>query len=84
VFPFRLTSVVVVVAVVLAVALGGARPSSGAAPEERYVVRSGDTLWDVAASRYGGDPRKGVWLIRERNGLDEAAALRPGLVLMLP
>ena len=83
-FSYRFSGLAVVVAVVLAAALGGARPSSGAAPEERYVVRSGDTLWDVAASRYGGDPRKGVWLIRERNGLDEAAALRPGLVLVLP
>jgi nucleoid-associated protein YgaU len=47
------------------------------------VVRSGDTLWQLAAERYGGDPREGVWQIRARNGL-EGADLRVGTVLFLP
>jgi nucleoid-associated protein YgaU len=63
--------------------LAVARPSEGAGPEERYVVRAGDTLWQLAVERYGGDPRKGVWRIRERNGL-QAGALPVGTVLYLP
>jgi len=63
--------------------LVGARPSNGSAGEERYVVRSGDTLWALADERYGGDPREGVWRIRERNDLD-SAPLRTGIVLYLP
>jgi nucleoid-associated protein YgaU len=59
------------------------RPSSGAAEEARYVVRPGDTLWLLAAERFGGDPREGVWKIEERNGLD-SSSLRPGMVLYLP
>ena len=51
--------------------------------EERYVVRTGDTLWSLAAERYGGDPREGVWRIRERNGL-QGGALQAGIILYLP
>jgi nucleoid-associated protein YgaU len=60
-----------------------ARPSLGAGGETRYVVRPGDTLWGIAADRYGGDPRKAVWRISERNGLG-GGALQPGTVLYLP
>ena len=60
-----------------------ARPSESAAPEQTYVVRSGDTLWTVAATHYAGDTRKAVWLIRERNGLD-APTLVPGRRIVLP
>jgi hypothetical protein len=63
--------------------LAVARPSEGAGPEERYVVRAGDTLWQLAAERYGGDPREGVWRIRERNGL-QGGTLPVGTVLYLP
>jgi LysM repeat protein len=65
------------------IALVDPRPSSGASADVRYVVRAGDTLWALAAERYGGDPRKGVWQIRERNGL-RGAGLTPGMVLYLP
>ena len=64
-------------------ALGAARPTSGAAPETRYVVRAGDTLWAIASARYEGDPREAIWRIQERNGLEDAW-LQPGEVLMLP
>jgi nucleoid-associated protein YgaU len=64
-------------------ALAVPRPSSGGPAEERYVVRSGDTLWELASARLGGDPREGVWRIQERNHL-RAAELRPGMVLYLP
>jgi nucleoid-associated protein YgaU len=65
------------------IALSVAHASSGAAGEARYVVRPGDTLWRLAAERYGGDPRKGVWEISRRNGLG-TRLLRPGTILFLP
>ncbi|HET9213931.1 MAG TPA: LysM peptidoglycan-binding domain-containing protein [Gaiellaceae bacterium] len=70
---------------VLAVALLLAvpRPSSGAGAEEAYVVRPGDTLWQLASDRYGGDPREGVWRIRQRNEL-AGSRLQPGTTLYLP
>ncbi|HSE81137.1 MAG TPA: LysM domain-containing protein [Gaiellaceae bacterium] len=64
--------------------LAFARPSDGAGPEERYVVRAGDTLWQLAAERYGGDPREGVWRIRERNGLQGGSSFPVGTILYLP
>jgi LysM domain-containing protein len=70
-------------AVVGVLLLAVARPSSGSGPEERYVVRAGDTLWTLAEQRYGGDPREGVWRIRERNGL-EGTDLPAGTVIYLP
>jgi nucleoid-associated protein YgaU len=60
-----------------------ARASEGAGPERSYLVRPGDTLWTIAASRYGGDPREGVWEIRKRNGLP-GTVIRPGQRLVLP
>lgn len=69
--------------VFLLAALGVARPSSGAAPEARHIVRAGETLWEIAASRYDGDLRKAVWQIEQRNHLG-AGALQPGEVLLLP
>jgi nucleoid-associated protein YgaU len=51
----------------------------------RYVVRAGDTLWDLARARVGfeGDPRPLVADIREANELG-TRVLRAGEVLMLP
>jgi hypothetical protein len=80
---FALRPVLVICAVVSVLVLAVAKPSSGSAPEERYVVRAGDTLWALAAERYGGDPREGVWRIRERNGL-QGGALEAGTILYLP
>lgn len=80
-FAFRPILLLALVAVVLLLAVP--RPSSGAGPDEAYVVRAGDTLWELAADRYGGDPREGVWRIRERNDLG-SGPLRPGTVLYLP
>jgi nucleoid-associated protein YgaU len=60
-----------------------ARPSSGAGGERRHVVQRGETLWGIAAERYGGDPRAGVWRIEQRNDLD-GLSLQPGTVLYLP
>ena len=77
----RWSLVLLALAVVLALAVP--RPSSGARGEERYVVQPGDTLWGLAAERFGGDPRKGIWEIQERNEL-AGALLVPGTVLYLP
>jgi nucleoid-associated protein YgaU len=75
---------VVIVALVLALLVSVvARAGEGAGPERRYVVQPYDTLWAIASREYGGDPREGVWEIRERNALT-GTTLRPGQVLMLP
>jgi nucleoid-associated protein YgaU len=80
---FALRPVILLVLVVGALLLAVPRPSSGAGPEEAYVVRAGDTLWQLAVERYGGDPREGVWRISERNDL-RPGPLRAGTVLYLP
>jgi hypothetical protein len=83
VFARRLPLLGAVTLGILLAALGAARPSSGAAPEARYTVEPGDTLWSIAAGRYDGDPREGVWRIRDRNGLG-GSSIAPGQVLLLP
>lgn len=60
-----------------------ARSSDGAGRPQAYVVRPGDTLWSIAAARYHGDPRAGVWKIERVNGL-AGTAIRPGQRLLLP
>ncbi len=52
-FVSRLILAGVVLLTLLVLALGAARPSSGATPETRYVVKPGDTLWGIAAEYTG-------------------------------
>jgi hypothetical protein len=80
---FAWRPILVLLALVGVLVLAVARPSQGAGPEERYVVRAGDTLWQLAAERYSGDPREGVWRIRERNGF-RGGILPVGTILYLP
>jgi LysM repeat protein len=79
----RTSSYFVVLALFLALALSLARPSQGAGAETRYVVKAGDTLWSIAATRYTGDPRRAVWRIEQRNGFS-GRTLQPGTILFLP
>ena len=48
-----------------------------------YVVKPYDTLWSIASRYYGGDPREGVWKIRERNHL-AGTVIRVGERLVMP
>ncbi len=52
-------------------------------PERHYRVKAGDTLWSIAAKTFAGDPREGVWELRERNRLDTPTIV-PGQMLVLP
>jgi nucleoid-associated protein YgaU len=76
----RILVLVLVVTLAWAVA---ARATSAAGAERAYTVRSGDTLWSIATERYGGDPRRGIWKIEQRNGL-AGGPLRVGQRLVLP
>ena len=59
------------------------RSVESAGKAQVYVVQPGDTLWSIATDRYGGDPRKGVWRIAERNDTS-GGLIAPGQVLVLP
>jgi len=49
-----------------------------------YVVREGDTLWDIARRiSPEGHHGKIVWTIRELNGL-ESSLIRPGQKILIP
>jgi Tfp pilus assembly protein FimV len=73
----------IVTALIGATVGGIARPSHSAQHARRYVVRPGDSLWSIAASRYGGDTREAVWRVQQRNPRG-AAGLQAGDVLTLP
>ena len=57
--------------------------SGAGGPERTYLVRPGDTLWSIATLSYAGDPREGVWKLRERNDLP-GATIVPGQLLVVP
>ena len=73
---------ILVVALSLFLWASFARSSDASGPEQRYIVQPADTLWSIAAARYG-DPREGVYELRERNRLAGTTIL-PGQVLILP
>jgi hypothetical protein len=60
-----------------------ARESGAGGPEQRYRVEAGDTLWSIAVAHHAGDPREGVWELRERNRL-AGTTIHPGQLLVLP
>lgn len=60
-----------------------ARDSGAGGSAAAYRVQPGDTLWSIAATSYQGDPREGVWKIRNANGLADST-IAPGQVLRVP
>jgi LysM repeat protein len=60
-----------------------AHSSDGAGRPQRYTVQPYDTLWSIASSHYGGDPRAAIYRLEERNGL-AGTVVHPGQKLVLP
>ena len=60
-----------------------ARASHGAGPEQRYVVKPGDTLWTIEVEQYAGDPREAIYRIDRRNHLG-GSVIVPGQRIVLP
>jgi nucleoid-associated protein YgaU len=61
-------------------------PDAGVRPvaAHRYVVRQGDTLWDIASRlEDGSDPRGLMDAIASTNHVDPAS-IRPGQTLLVP
>jgi nucleoid-associated protein YgaU len=60
-----------------------AHSSDGAGKRRIYTVKRYDTLWSIATSHYGGDPRDAIYRLEQRNGLG-SAVVWPGQRLVLP
>ena len=75
---------IVLVALVAVLVWAVLARDTGAGPTP-YVhrVQAGETLWSIAAARYGGDPREGVWRLQQANGLS-GATIVPGQRLRVP
>ncbi len=68
----------------VALLLGFASPSPGAAPARPYTVRSGDTLWSIGRAAYPhADPREAVYRIQQANQLS-GATIVAGQTILLP
>jgi LysM repeat protein len=78
---FGRSVIVVLVAVLVWAVL--ARDTGASGTPQHHTVRAGETLWTIAAARYGGDPRAGVWKLQRANGL-AGATIVPGQRLLLP
>jgi LysM domain-containing protein len=76
----KLLGTVLAALVIWAVA---AHSSNGAGKPRIYLVKRYDTLWSIAASHYGGDPRSAIYRLETRNGL-AGPVVRPGQKLVLP
>ena len=73
----------VVAGLAFALAFSSPRAAGSSETADRYVVKPGDTLWQIAADRYDGDPRGTVWRLQVLNDLT-SSGLVPGMILNLP
>jgi nucleoid-associated protein YgaU len=82
---FTVFLLLIFIAVWTGVRVAHAGPDASIYRGQRYVVRSGDTLWTIAAHEYGEgiDLRRAVYDIRHASGL-ETSAITPGETLTLP
>jgi LysM repeat protein len=79
-----LVTLLAALATVAVVLLASAAPSAGAGHPRRHTVRTGETLWAIAATGYpGSDPREVVFEIEQTNHLG-STTITPGQVLRLP
>ncbi|HLV89672.1 MAG: LysM peptidoglycan-binding domain-containing protein [Acidimicrobiales bacterium] len=76
---------VAVVAAFLLIGGAGADAGTPPVPPVEHVVRSGDTLWAIAAEHTapGGDVRVTIDAIMRTTGMANSS-LRPGQVLLIP
>ncbi len=84
--PSRVLVVISIVIAALVLLLASAVHAAGAGSDTTvHLVRSGDTLWAIAAelSPDGGDVREVVATIRTINGMDSSVIV-PGQVIEIP
>ena len=82
-----ISTIVVALVLLLPSAFGATTgpPSAASTETEDYVVRSGDTLWEIAAERTnaGEDVRGTITSIRRLNDLT-SSMIMPGEILVVP
>lgn len=75
--------VAVCAAIIILLVLLGGRPSEPELTWEPYVVRPGDTLYDIAAERGADNPEKYSYEVCEKNGIPYGGLIFPGEVILV-